>query len=126
MPQVSKFLRKVGPDQGYLVGSYEHYCPGCKGAHVIATDGKNRSGAQWTFDGNVEKPTFSPSVNIRINTPDMGEHYQPDIQSSVCHYFLRVGQIQFLGDCTHDLRGQTVAIPELPLTMTDRYVGPGA
>jgi hypothetical protein len=32
----------------------------------------------------------------------------------VCHSFVRDGQIQFLGDCTHALKGQTVERPEWP------------
>lgn len=49
-------------------------------------------------------------MNIRINTPDMAEH-NACAGSSVCHYFLRNGQIQYLGDCTHAMRGQTVPLP---------------
>jgi hypothetical protein len=30
-----------------------------------------------------------------------------------CHSFLVDGQIQFLGDCTHALAGQTVPLPEI-------------
>ena len=44
----------------------------------------------------------------------MGAHYQPDIASTVCHHFIRDGKIQFLGDCTHALRGQTVDLPDIP------------
>ena len=33
--------------------------------------------------------------------------------SSVCHSFITDGRIQFLGDCTHELKGQTVELPEV-------------
>jgi len=33
---------------------------------------------------------------------------------NICHSFIRDGKIQFLGDCTHALAGQTVDLPELP------------
>jgi hypothetical protein len=36
-----------------------------------------------------------------------------------CHYFLRSGQLQFLGDCVHALKGQTVELPDLPDFLTD-------
>jgi len=39
--------------------------------------------------------------------------YQPDLPTEVCHYFLKGGMLQFLGDCTHTLAGQTVPLPEL-------------
>jgi len=97
----------------YPRGGLGHWCPGCNSGHEIAVDAANHSGARWTFDGNAERPTFSPSINIRVNTPDM-KGYQPDHPSSVCHYFIRDGRIQFLGDCTHALKGQTVDLPEIP------------
>ena len=31
----------------------------------------------------------------------------------VCHSFVTDGRIQFLGDCTHDLAGHTVELPDL-------------
>jgi hypothetical protein len=31
-----------------------------------------------------------------------------------CHVFITNGQIQFLDDCTHALKGQTVPIPAWP------------
>ena len=34
--------------------------------------------------------------------------------SSVCHSFVTDGLIQFLGDCTHALAGQTVDMPPWP------------
>jgi hypothetical protein len=30
----------------------------------------------------------------------------------ICHSFITDGRIQFLGDCTHRLAGQTVPIPD--------------
>lgn len=33
---------------------------------------------------------------------------------NVCHSFVRAGKIEFLGDCTHALAGQTVALPDWP------------
>lgn len=114
--QVGKFLRR-----GDVF--YAHYCPGCMRMHVINVEAPNYSGAKWSFDGNLEAPTFNPSVNYRVNTPDMGKDYQPDCGSSVCHYFLHGGKIQYCGDTTHALTGQTVPLPELPLMYTDRYRG---
>jgi hypothetical protein len=34
-------------------------------------DTPNRSGAKWSFNGDVERPTFSPSINYRVNLPDL-------------------------------------------------------
>jgi len=92
---------------------FGYWCPGCGRMHEIAVSGKNASGAAWSFDGNFAAPTFSPSINERVNMPDM-RGYNPGAGSSVCHHFVRAGKIQFLGDCTHELRGQTVEIPDFP------------
>lgn len=92
---------------------YGYWCPGCKTGHEIAVENANYSGARWSFDGNFTSPTFSPSINYRVNTPDM-QGYQSHLKSSICHHFVRDGKIQFLGDCTHELRGQTVDLPDIP------------
>lgn len=66
-------------------------CPGCGYAHVI----DNR----WTFNGDFEKPTFKPSILVQ------GENR--------CHSFVTDGEIKFLKDCSHDLAGKTVSLPDL-------------
>lgn len=105
----------VALDKNYWPdGGYGHWCPGCGYGHEINVDVPNSVGAKWSFNGDPKKPTFSPSINMRVNMPDMGKHYQPDIKSTVCHYFIRDGKIQFLGDCTHSLKGQTVDLPDIP------------
>jgi hypothetical protein len=37
---------------------------------------------------------------------------ESEFKCSVCHSFVTDGRIQFLGDCTHALAGQTVDLPE--------------
>ena len=81
----------------------------------------------WQFNGDFERPTFSPSLLIRSGhyaheSPSgkcwctyNAEH--PDdpapFSCSVCHSFITNGQIQFLSDCTHALAGQTVELPDV-------------
>ena len=108
MGQISAFLRKV--DVGYA-----HYCPACKQTHVYYVDKPTRRGARWGFDGNIDKPTFTPSMNI-----GWGDEKRPATMGR-CHYFITDGQIRYCGDCTHDLKGQTVPLPELPLHYRDPY-----
>jgi hypothetical protein len=40
----------------------------------------------------------------------------------VCHYFLRAGQIEYLDDCTHTLRGYKISLPALPELYRDKNV----
>jgi hypothetical protein len=78
--------------------SYRFFCPGCGNYHMfdVRIDGAHPS---WTFDGNMERPTFSPSLLCNPNHPP-----------SRCHLFLKGGMIEFLGDCHHRLAGQTVEL----------------
>jgi len=81
---------------------HEHWCPGCEATHQIAVVQPFRNGARWSYDGNHEAPTFSPSINV-----GPGSMLQ-------CHYFIRSGRIEFCGDCHHGLKGQTVDLPPIP------------
>lgn len=76
---------------GELVG-YLFECPGCCEAHIFDD--------RWRFNGDLERPTLSPS-------------YLTWTDDARCHSFVKDGRIRFLGDCTHDLAGQTVDLPEL-------------
>jgi hypothetical protein len=73
------------------------FCPACRCGHAFTYIGKNSRGASWTWNKDHIKPTFSPSMLVK------GEKY-------VCHSFVREGKIEFLGDCTHELAGKTVAL----------------
>ena len=83
-------------------GFYIFNCPGCKCSHFINTNPAN--GAVWEFNFDMEKPTVSPSLLVRMPWKD---------EMKTCHSFVRNGNIQFLNDCTHELAGQTVEIPEI-------------
>lgn len=70
-------------------------CPGCGFGHVFDEG--------WSFNGDFEKPTFSPSLLIDpANNPGLKR----------CHLFVRDGKILFLSDCQHDLAGQTVEMED--------------
>lgn len=96
----------------YPRDDYGFWCPGCQQMHEVAVEKTNSSNAQWTFNGDPIKPTFSPSLVIHVNPP--GPHYNAHAASSRCHSFVRDGKIEFLGDCTHALKGQTVDLPDFP------------
>jgi Family of unknown function (DUF6527) len=81
-------------------------CPGCRSLHAPRIAGVN----PWTWNGDLERPTLSPSV--LVTWPVMRESKEQDEQRR-CHSFVNDGRISFLGDCTHDLAGQTVDLPEL-------------
>jgi hypothetical protein len=115
MGQVSAKLRRA-------TNGYVHWCPGCDQRHVIFDS--------WSFDGNLEKPTFSPSVKItgkKIVVVDgrwTGEWVRDAAGNPVddcCHYFLHVGELKFCGDSKHALAGKNVPLPDLPEHLTDWF-----
>lgn len=77
------------------------WCPGCKQEHpyyisqsFVREDGTSHP--IWSFDGNMENPTFNPSL-LCLGTPK-------------CHLYVHGGKIIFLSDCEHELKGQTVTM----------------
>lgn len=105
MSQVSGVLRKTE-------AGYSHWCPACKEMHAIAVEKPLANGAQWSFDGYVEMPSFRPSINIHIPADDGDPEYR-------CHYFLTAGKIIYCSDCTHDFANQSVTLPALPAHLRD-------
>ncbi|MBP2232456.1 hypothetical protein J2847_005785 [Azospirillum agricola] len=94
MAALSKILRSVEGNRLMF------WCPGCDAAHAVRVG----SGSGWTYNGNPDKPTFTPSIlfNPGGETPGV----------PLCHSFVTDGRIQFLGDSTHPLAGQTVDLPD--------------
>lgn len=83
-----------------------YWCPGCDALHsVVIRPETNDKGAGWQFEGTLENPTYHPSQLTR---------YGGVKNERVCHTFIKGGMIQFLDDCTHALKGQTVPLPPVP------------
>lgn len=85
---------------------YAHWCAGCKEAHIFYTERRtnNPNAACWTFNGDMEKPTFGPSMRLFKHSPREGVP-----ERTLCHYFLVDGFIDYLPDSSdHDLRGKVL------------------
>ena len=114
---LKKYMAKL-KESDIVVGTYYFKCPGCKASHYIPT--KNREHPNWGFNGNLDAPTFTPSILVTSGkyVKDQGEesrkYYEEKNYGGVCHSFVSNGFIQFLTDCTHELKGQTVELPEMP------------
>lgn len=95
-------------------GNIAIMCPGCKCHHIIATKQPQSNGAVWSFNGDMDKPTFSPSLLIKTGSyAQPGFVDPPELPPTICHSFIRDGKIQFLSDCTHELKNQTIDLPEI-------------
>lgn len=113
MGQVSAKLRR-------FQNGYAHWCPGCEETHCIFDN--------WQFDGNLECPTFNPSVKVTgkkcviVNGKWTGEYVRDANGNPVddcCHYFLHAGVLKFCGDSLHALAGKDVPLPDLPEFLRD-------
>lgn len=116
MAAISKVLRDYvdGTGQEGLM----FHCPGCNIRHKIYVGvGK---GPQWSWNRDVNKPTFGPSIKVEGHRPITDEEVVrilagEDLSKEtafLCHSFVIDGKIQFLSDCTHSLANQTVDMVE--------------
>lgn len=90
---------------------YFFRCPGCGWPHGVQTG--EGPGPRWGFNGNVDAPTFTPSVLVQTGSAvDPSIIWEDGDPPRICHTFITDGKIQFLSDCDHALAGQTVDIPD--------------
>lgn len=104
--KIRKFYGDNPPQKGF-----NHWCPGCKTVHGIRTEGPKPN---WTWDGNEEAPTTSPSIRCFTTYDEHGNPLPDDGQRTLCHYFLRAGMIDFCSDSPHEFAGKTVPLPDYP------------
>jgi hypothetical protein len=79
---------------------YAFHCPPCGFLHSFD--------ARWTFNGDFDRPTFSPSLlNTTPNKP------APPGVVERCHLHVRDGKIQYCGDCSHEMSGQTIEMEDV-------------
>lgn len=104
---------------GHGAAGWVFFCPACD-EHHSTVEGR------WTFNGDTDKPTFKPSVLLKSGHYCEGRKpgecwctfearfgYPAPFKCTICHSYVTDGQIQYLGDCTHAMAGQTVDLPEL-------------
>lgn len=71
---------------------------------VIIKGTRNGTGC-WSWNGSTDKPTLKPSV-----ATESWEGWR-------CHSFITDGCAQFLDDCTHEYRNQTVPLNRVDSTI---------
>jgi len=76
---------------------------GCNENHFIA---KNRN---WKLVSSLENPTITPSMKITY-----GDNPPPELAKYCCHFNITNGQIIFHSDCSHELKGQTLDLVDIP------------
>lgn len=127
MAKVRIYHYGVGPSgsEDGPINGVGFICPGCKQVHICPTSDYKHEGNDyiWGFNNDFNKPTFTPSLLWRSGhfaqegppcwcTPDKEVEARPE-WCYRCHSFVTDGKIQFLGDCSHALAGQTVELPDI-------------
>lgn len=113
MPKTNKCSDGAGDHYGWMIE-----CPACGNGHLFDK--------RWTFNGDVDRPTFTPSMLIKTGHYAAGhsgpcwcdynrEHpNEPSkFECGICHSIVTDGKIAFCSDSTHKLAGQTVDLPDL-------------
>lgn len=106
MPRAMSVAESQEPD-AKIVG-WMIFCPACQCGHLFYVNYAGKP--TWTFNGDVEKPTFSPSMLVFASPKSIPE--ENGFDQKRCHSFVRDGQIEFLTDCEHELAGKTVPLED--------------
>lgn len=102
-------------------GGVMFFCPGCKCGHRVWVRDPAPKQPRWTFNGDFDKPTFSPSILITSMewqppvTPEnidqwKKQHWEQKQVEKRCHSHVTDGVIIFCGDCTHSMSGKSVKL----------------
>jgi len=89
-----------------MVEYYSFYCPGCKHQHSYTI---NDDGTGWYFNGNIDSPSFTPSLlnRIKVKNETTGVY---DIEKERCHLVITDGKIVYYSDCQHELAGKIIEL----------------
>jgi hypothetical protein len=106
MAKIKRYTEKDGVYHGEL----GFICKGCGYRHFITDNESTGHQLCWEFNKDYEKPTINPSILFNRDVPD---EYLKEGNMHRCHSFIKDGMIQYLGDCTHQLAGQTIELPDI-------------
>lgn len=97
-----KFIvRNLRGSDGRVQEHVFYWCAGCGHAHSVPAE-------RWNWNKDVSNPTLSPSVRHYVTDP------QTKAETTICHYHLRNGILEYCGDCQHNLNGQKSPLQDIP------------
>jgi hypothetical protein len=92
--------------------NYYIWCPGCKEAHGFRTKAPTCEGPKqlplWKFDGNIQSPSFTPSLLYLRHLADYAGC------GPRCHIVVTDGKVNFCADCEHEYAGKTIDLLPIP------------
>jgi Family of unknown function (DUF6527) len=97
-----KFIvRNLRGADGNISRQVFYWCSGCGHAHSVPAE-------RWHWNGSIESPTLSPSVRHYTVNPET------KVETTICHYHLNGGVLEYCNDCQHELNGQKILLQEIP------------
>ena len=94
-------------DHGGQHHHYHFWCPACRRLHLYNTEGEIR----WSFDGNLESPTFKPSLK-----------YTGGPAGVKCHLWCKNGVLEYCNDTPHaEFKGKSVPMVEMDESMLGEH-----
>lgn len=102
---------------------YSFWCPACAGRHHYRTQAPNFPRPDgtpwpvWSFNGDMERPTFLPSLLIYYDPGhwgDDGKWVVTGPRKTICHLHLKNGQLEYCNDNPHAMNNLVVPLPDIP------------
>ena len=82
------------------------FCPACQCTHAARVRrGAGVKGSLWSWNRSIEKPSIQPMLFFEVN----------GVQ---CYSYITDGWIYYFGTAGHGMRGEAVALPELPTALS--------
>lgn len=78
------------------------WCEACGHFHIFYVNSFSPGGKLWIWNEKPESPSFMPSFYKKLGN------------SNICHFFVKNGQIEYLNDSTHHLKGKIRDLSPLP------------
>lgn len=75
----------------------------------VIIKGQRHETSCWSWNGDVDRPTFKPSLLTKI------EYTDPSRKDFCCHSFVTDGMVQFLGDSSHEYASKTMELLDFPV-----------
>ena len=63
---------------------------------IVLSQDDYRPFETWLWNGSTDNPTLTPSIGTTSYNGD---------ERIYCHSFVTLGQVEYLDDCTHELKG---------------------
>lgn len=101
-------LRTLTYEDSWVYRTVWLYCPACVDLHPIRVEvneqaptyAQHKRVPVWDWNGDLEKPTFDPSLKVV-----RGKY------TKQCHSFIRDGFWEYLSDSDHSWRGRHPLVP---------------